>query len=406
MNKFPQGFFWGAATSAYQVEGENVHSDWWYWEKEARLKDLSGEACRHYELYPADFNLAKSLNHNAHRLSIEWARVEPEEGKFNQEAIVHYRQVLKYLKGLGIEPFVTLHHFTNPLWFAKNIGWESKKSVIYFNRYVEKIAFELGKEVKFWLTINEPMVYVYQSYLLGLWPPQKKSFSVTKRVISNLIKAHCSSYQTIHKIYNTNNFIKPSVGIAANLQFFLPCTNRPQDKFAAYLRDKLFNRYFIDKITARRNLDFIGINYYTRSIVELRGLGLKNLFLDTCQANHHPAAKNSLGWDICPSGLYQLLLAFKKYHLPIAITENGICIDDDSVRWDFIREHLQQVSLAIEKGVDIFAYLYWSLLDNFEWDKGFNPRFGLIDVDYSSYERRVRESAKKLAVVCRNNQLD
>jgi beta-glucosidase len=250
------------------------------------------------------------------------------------------------------------------------------------------------------------MVYVYQSYLLGLWPPQKKSFFTTKRVIDNLINVHIASYKAIHQTYKKNKIATPSVGIAANLQFFLPCKNNLKNKFASYLRNKLFNFYFIDKIAQQEKLDFIGVNYYTRNIVELHGLGLKNIFLDNCRQNHHPALKNSLGWDIYPEGLCQLLLAFKKYNLPIAITENGICTEDDNLRWDFILEHLKKISLALDKGVNIFAYLYWSLLDNFEWDKGFTPRFGLIAVDYSSYQRTVRESAKKFALVCKNNQLD
>ncbi|MBN1913747.1 MAG: glycoside hydrolase family 1 protein, partial [Candidatus Omnitrophica bacterium] len=161
MIKFPDGFFFGAATSAYQVEGNNLNSDWWQWERASGLKETCGDACRHYELYREDFALARSLNHNAHRFSVEWSRIEPREGEFNEEEIGHYRRVIASLKENSLEPIVTLHHFTNPLWFARMGGWKKKGNVRFFLRYVEKIASALGASVRYWVTINEPMVYVY-----------------------------------------------------------------------------------------------------------------------------------------------------------------------------------------------------------------------------------------------------
>ena len=195
------------------------------------------------------------------------------------------------------------------------------------------------------------------------------------------------------------------MSIAKNTQFFLPCTPTLKNKFAVCLRDWWYNFKFMDKLAACGALDFIGINYYSPSIVNVGGWGLRSLILDVCSSGHHPFKKNSMGWYIYPEGLYGLLTGFKKYHLPIIITENGICTTDDNLRWDYIRRHLAAVSRAISEGADVRGYLYWSLLDNFEWDKGFGPRFGLIEVDYRTFARTVRDSARRYAEVCQSGKL-
>ena len=406
MIEFPKDFYWGAATSAYQVEGNNVYSDWWEWEKRVGLQEASGEACRHYELYKCDFDLAKLLNHNAHRLSIEWSRIEPEEGKFSQKEIDHYINVILYLKTCNIEPVVTLHHFTNPLWFAKLGGWQNNKAASYFLRYVDNIVEALSHEVRFWVTINEPLVYVYHAYILGLWPPQEKSFLKAKRVAQNLAISHIRAHRLIHNIYKKRNIAPPYVSIAKNMQAFVPCVPSLKNKFAVYLRQRYFNFKFIEKLLSYKSLDFIGINYYTRSLVEIERIGFRNLMLDVCKKNHSQLQKNSLGWDVYPQGLYDILLRLKKYNLPIFILENGICTEDDSRRWDFIREHLKNIHLAMNNGVRLLGYIYWALIDNFEWDKGFSARFGLIEVDYNTYKRKARDSARIYSGVCQTGRLD
>jgi beta-glucosidase len=403
MIQFPQNFFWGAATSAYQVEGNNVNSDWWEWERKIGLKETSGLACRHYDLYQEDFDLAKLLNHNAHRLSVEWSRIEPEEGGFLEKEIERYRDVILSLRTRNLEPIVTLHHFTNPLWFAKLGGWQNKRAHNYFLRYVAKIVEALSDKVNFWITINEPLVYVYHGYILGVWPPQEKSFLKASSVKKNLIVAHTEAYSLIHSIYKKRNLSHPLVSIAQNMQAFSPCSNVLKNKLAVYLRNKFFNFEFIERTI--RYLDFIGVNYYARSLVDVQGWSFKNLMLDMCSKNHKPLKKNSLGWDIYPQGLYNLLLRLKKYNLPVFILENGICTEDDDLRWDFISEHLKNLHFAMQKGVKLLGYIYWSLLDNFEWDKGFGPRFGLIGVDYNTYKRTIRESAKKFSLVCKTGTL-
>jgi len=405
MIEFPEGFLWGAATSAYQVEGNNVNSDWWQWEKETG-REKSGSACRHYELYEQDFNLAKSLNHNAHRLSIEWSRIEPQEGKFSESELKHYLDVILALRARNIEPMVTLHHFTNPAWFANSGGWEKGRSVANFLRYCNFVVPSLAKHVRYWITINEPNVYVTHAYIWSVWPPQGKSYLKAKIVDDNLVRAHIKAYHLIHKIYKDSGAAAPYISIAQNLQDFVPCTRSLKNRFATYLRDKWYNFGFLDRIYKQKTMDFVGVNYYSRQLVDLEKWGIKNLATDTCKNNHYPVKKNSLGWDIYPEGLCEVLLKVNKYRLPIIITENGICTPDDNLRWEYIRSHLKNVRLAISKGANVLGYLYWSLMDNFEWDKGLTPRFGLIDINYSTYERSVRESAKKFSEVCKTGVLE
>lgn len=403
MDRFPDSFLWGAACSSYQVEGDNVNSDWWQWEKQAG-KENSGRACRHYELYEQDFDLAKSLHHNAHRLSIEWARIEPEEGNFSQRELSHYVNVILALRRRGIEPLVTLHHFTNPAWFSRQGGWARKGAVPLFLRYCGRVTRELAPHVRHWFTINEPNVYLTHAFVIGVWPPQEKSLRKAVAVENNMVAAHRKAYWLMRGIYKDLKLPAPAIGIAQNMMAFVACTPRVKDRLAAWLRDRWYNLGFLERI--RGHMDFIGVNYYSRQLVDLKGWGLSNLAGDVCGKNHFPAKKNSLGWDIYPEGLFSVLMRLKKYRLPVIIAENGMCTADDELRWEYIRQHLQVVRRAMEQGVPVEGYLYWSLLDNFEWDKGFTPRFGLIDVDYTTFQRTVRESARKYGRVCETGVLE
>lgn len=390
MIKFPKDFWWGAATSSYQVEGNNSNADWWAWEKRAG-KELSGQACHHYELYAQDFDIAKSLNHNAHRLSIEWSRIEPQEGKFDQREIQHYVQVIKALRDRGIEPMVTLHHFTNPSWLSEKGAWTKREIVAYFNRYSKVMVEALADQVTFWMTINEPTIYLSHSYLFGQWPPQEKSLIKAKAVYDHMVSAHIEVYHTIHRIYAEKSLPAPQVGVAHHMPAVEIHQQYLINKIRLVFRDFILNFAMLNKWHRAKAMDFIGINYYSRNVVG------RNINL--------PRGKNTLGWDIYPQGLYNILLKLKKYHRPIIITENGICTADDEQRWDFIAEHLKAVHRAMTDGVDVRGYLYWSLLDNFEWDKGFGPRFGLVEMDYQTFKRTVRPSALKLAQVFQDGVL-
>jgi beta-glucosidase len=413
---FPKDFLWGAATSSHQVEGGNSNNDWWEWEQADGQREKSGLACRHYELYRNDFDLVRELSHNCHRFSIEWSRVVPAEGEISRQEIGHYVDVVNALRERNLLPIVTLHHFTNPIWFAKIGGWASCDAVNHYLRYVLEVVDNLADKVKYWVTLNEPMIYLYFSYIDGSWPPQEKSISKAKVVMRNLILAHRKAYRLIHAIYKKRNLAPPLVSIAHNMQAFVPCLPedknfsgflaRQKNRFSTFLKHRYYNLAFIDSLRRYKTLDFIGVNYYSRALVDVDGFSLKSLLVETCRKNHSNLAKNSLGWDIYPRGLYDILIGLKKYRLPVFILENGICTQDDSLRWDFIRQHLESVGLAMRDGVSVLGYVYWSLIDNFEWDKGFGPRFGLVDIDYKNFNRTVRESARKFSLVCRESRIE
>ena len=428
--KFPDGFLWGSATSAHQVEGGNFN-DWTEWEHanserlaaeaarrhaktHMRIPDyilerypnplqpenyISGKACDHYNRYEQDFDIAKSLGQNAHRFSIEWSRIEPEEGKFSEAEIEHYRKVILALRQRGLEPFVTLWHWTNPTWFAKRSGWLNKDSPKYFERYVNKITLSLEDvKVNFWITLNEPEVYVGASYFSGQWPPQKSSLISGIKVYQNLIKAHQLVYKKIHQISGNS-----LVGTAKNNSFYEPFSDYLLDRLVVRLNHYLRNEWFLNKI--KNYQDFIGLNYYFHDRVKF-SLTLKSpggIFVRNKNKNE---SINNLGWEIYPEGIYRVLKDLKKYDKPIYITENGLADANDEKRAKFIKEHLRWVHKVIQEGVDVRGYLYWSLLDNFEWDKGFWPRFGLVEVDYKTTERRIRSSAYEYAKICKNNALE
>ncbi len=403
---FPKDFLWGAATSSHQVEGENTQNDWWRWEVQGKTRESSGQACRHYEFFDQDFQFAQELHHNAHRFSLEWSRIEPQEGHFSQEEIQHYQDVLKSLLKYHLTPVVTLHHFTNPLWFFEQGGWLNDKSHFLFGRYVEKVVQALGQDVPYWITINEPEVFTYYGYLLGRWPPGLRSFPQAYRVMFNLLKAHREAYVKIHDIYRMHHWPKPAVSLAKNLMVFKPCpsSRNPLRFLNIFVRNRLFNDFFLEKSLGY--LDFIGVNYYARDYVCFnlsQGLGL---FGERCNEIHqHGSDRNALGWDSYPEGIYEVLHRIKKFNLPVIITENGTCHGSDDKRWQYVRDHLAYLQKAIDEGIHVMGYLYWSLLDNFEWHLGFGPRFGLIEVDYQTYHRRIRESARRLSEIYKNNRL-
>lgn len=418
--KFPKNFYWGAAASAHQVEGGN-NNDWSVWEKE-NAEWLAGEvkkkrpkwqqekfpemldprnyvssrACGHYNRFEEDFDIAKSLGHNAHRFSIEWSRIEPAEGKFNEAEIEHYRKVIRSLRERGMEPFVTLWHWPVPLWLRDKGGWESRETPKYFARYAEKIVSEFKNDVKFWVTLNEPEVYTSLSYLIGIWPPQKKNPISYFLVLRNLIKAHRAVYEAIKKI-------RPDaqVGIAKNNVYFSTDSDSFQNQLLKRLADWWWNSYFLNQISNRvyKRLDFIGLNYYFHNNIKYNPLaGPAGWF----NQNENKIVSD-IGWELYPEGIYHVLKDLQKYGKPVYITENGLADAKDEKRGWFIKESLKNVHRAIQEGADVRGYFYWSLLDNFEWDKGFWPRFGLVEVDYKSMERKIRPSAKAYAEICKNN---
>ena len=387
--KFPAEFLWGTATSSHQIEGGN-ENNWTEWEKGGHIADgsLSGRACNSWELYKEDIRLVKELHNNTYRFSLEWSRIEPEQGHFDHDALRRYRDLAHECRRNGIEPIVTLYHWTQPLWFARQGGWLSKQSPLWFRQYVTRVAKELGRDVTLWCTINEPLIYSYNSYFKGKWPPQARSFWQFKKVLRNLAKAHELAYFSLH-----DGSSDCRVGIAKNNQFFESYLNQWFNKMVVKLVSRFWNHSFLGKV--RDTLDFIGLNYYFHNVVyaSMRGYVVMN-------ENKHIS---DMGWEIFPRGIYETLMELKRYNLPVYILENGLADARDDRRADFIREHLRYVHQAIREGVDVRGYCHWSLLDNFEWADGFEPKFGLYSVNFKTFERTPRASASVYADIAQNN---
>jgi len=420
MKKFPDGFLWGAATAAHQVEGHN-NNDWTEWEKanaERLAKEaqnywqpwqqekfpemfnpanyISGRACDHYNRYEEDFDLAKEMGHNAHRFSIEWSRIEPEEGKFNQDEIKHYQKVILALRERGMEPFVTLWHWTNPIWIQNIGGWQNKKTIDYFLRYVEKIANEYKYLVNFWMPLNEPGSFVGMAFIQGSFPPQKRNIFTANLVFKNLMNAYRKSYAVIKKITP-----RSEIGLSHYATYMEPYKNRIRNRIIVPVLDYIRNWRFLDTVNDYN--DFIGIQYYHHDLVNLKfGKGRWG----PIEVKSENLWTNDMGWEIYPEGIYHILKKAAVYKKPIYITENGTADANDEHRARFIREHLKYVAQAIEEGVDVHGYFHWSLLDNFEWDKGFWPRFGLVEIDYETLERKRRPSSYTYEKIIKSNAIE
>jgi beta-glucosidase len=403
--RFPDGFFWGAATASYQVEGGIENTDWAEAAREGRVP-VCGLACDHYNRFASDFDLAKSLGHNAHRLSVEWARIEPEEGKFDEAAIEHYRQVLQALRARGMEPFVTLWHFTLPLWFAKRGGFEEKDAPLIFARYCAFVASRLGDLCTHFSTINEPPVYGSNGWLRGSWPPFKR-FALTdyvsitnsgrtfeskaqkglrplflyRRVMQNLARAHNAAYREIKKILPEAdvNFVHHVIVFDAN--------RNPLQKLRAFAANRLWTHVFMRR--TKGHYDSIGLNYY----------------FYTQFGDRRTWRKTDMDWNFAPERIYDALMMLRRYQVPIFVCEAGIADSDDSDRAEYITKQVEGVWRAREAGVDVRGHMYWSLLDNYEWALGFEKRFGLIEINYETLERKIRPSAFVYKAICESNEL-
>lgn len=401
-NWFPKDFMWGASTSCHQMEGGN-YNQWTEWERqnaekmaktakkyygwlpnwhevEAQVTNpnnyISGRGVEHYQRYSQDFEIAESLNLNAFRFGVEWSRLEPQEGQWDEAAIEHYRDYLKQLKSRGLEPMLNIWHWTLPVWFDQKGGFAKKSNLSYFDRFVEKIAKEYAKDLRYVITINEPNVYTFYGYLTGKWPPGKKNPVKAVQVYFNLINAHKRAYAILKA-----NKKSLQVGIAPQLGNIQ--AKRPHnwlDELVTQIMRNGWNWWFFNR--TRNQQDFIGFNYYFTDYFK----GIKRI---------DPAVPvGDLGWYMEPEGLYPLLLrAWARYHKPIIVTENGLADARDEFRQWWLEETIVAMERAISEGVEIKGYFHWSLLDNFEWSDGWWPKFGLVAVDREDgMKRTVRAS--------------
>jgi len=403
--KFPDGFLWGAATSSYQIEGDNVNSDWWEWEQAGKTKDISGEACDYWHRYASDHDLLEELGVGLFRCSIEWSRVEPRDGEFSDEAIGHYRQIFQDLKRRNIKTQVTLWWWTSPIWFQKKYGWHNKKSPEIFARYAEKMTQELGDLIDIFTTFNEPMVPLGQGFLGGIYPPGFKNPYKFWRAVNNVVAAHREAYKIIHKI-------KPGapVGITYLYNWY------ESEGFGLLLNtiNRLAQWYRIDFLGNKIKgfQDYAGVNYYRLGKIKF---SWNNFKLDSANQTYfgftiEEDRDNVMKWISYPEGLYKVLKqASAKFQVPIYITENGGPTRsglEDNDRIEYIRQHLSFVHQAISEGVPVRGYNFWSLMDNLEWLYGYEPKFGLIEMDYETLERHPRKSFYEYAKICQNNAVE
>ncbi len=397
MRTFPQSFAFGTATSATQVEGGDVATDWHDFARQpgkVAHGDRPDVACDHWNRFREDVALQARLGVTLHRFSVEWARVEPEPGRFDQAVLERYREEVRALADAGIASMVTLHHFSFPRWLAAKGGALAKELPARFEAYTRAVARALGDSVELWVTLNEPNVLLAQGYVLGLWPPGLQAPHLVPRAVKNLKRAHRLAYAALHELVPN-----AKVGIAHALRPAVPATRGLGDRLAAALLDRGFNRLFLDLPQ-----DWLGVNYYTRDLVRFAPGRPKDLFMD--RSVPPGVETNDLGWELFPEGLGLVLRSLAPRRLPIYITENGIADAEDSRRARFLDAHLAQVLDALADGVDVRGYLHWSLLDNFEWADGYAPRFGLYAVDYATQVRTLRKSGERYAHIIRTRTLE
>ncbi len=422
---FGENFLWGSATSAYQVEGNCTNNNWYQFESavdaEGKPRILNGQragiCCDHWNRYKEDIRLMKELSLNSYRFSVEWSKIEPKQGEFDETTLDHYERVVDELLANGIEPMVTLHHFTNPVWFEEQGAFLQENSPEIFTRFAEHVVRRLGSKVKLWCTINEPSVYAFNGFFIGGFPPAEKNLPKAAVVFKNLLRAHTAAYTCIKEIQP-----QAQVGLVVVMVIYEPpnrwnlldvAFNRllqknMSDSHFKYLTEGRF-KFSIPGLAresydsgVRDAFDFIGVNYYMRFLWKLRPFGKPRL--DIIE-NAPPEKLTDMGWEIYPEGLYRVLKLVSSYtSKPIYITENGIADDSDKKRAKFIEDHLLILNKAIAEGMNIRGYFYWSLIDNFEWAHGFEKRFGLYHVDYATQERTLREGSRKYPEIIRKSR--
>ena len=418
-------FLWGAATSSHQIEGYNEHNDWWHWEAQGHIDGgaRSGAATDHRNRFREDIRLAAELGLNSYRFSVEWSRLEPEEGRWDSAAFEWYRELIAECEKYKILPMLTLHHFTSPQWFASQGGFTSDDSPGKFAEYVKRVAQSLGSRVPLWCTFNEPMVLITGTYLASFMPPARFSPANASAASYNMLRAHVLAYDILHKEIPLREGPWKDhpvlVGIAHNMMDFLPDRRwNLIEQLLTHVMRRYFNRSWLDAITGRKQsfgvlgliphpkqvaeargrktTDFIGMNYYTKGYVQWLARSERRLqtLPISLRFARHKERVSDLGWTIHPAGFAKLLKEVASYGLPIYITENGIADRDDRMRSEYLVLHLHEVAKAIATGIDVRGYYHWSLIDNFEWIKGFGPRFGLFNVNYDTFERTPTLSAQ------------
>jgi beta-glucosidase len=405
---FPDGFVWGTAAAAHQAEGGNWNNDWWAWEHDPRSPcvEPSGDAIDHFNRYDEDFELLASYGHGAHRFSIEWSRIEPEEGQFSAVALDHYARVLDSLHDHGMTPFMTLHHFSSPRWLAADGGWANPKVVDRFRRFTDVVAQHLGPRAPYVCTINEPQIVALMGYQSQIFPPGAGDKELFWPVTRNFIAAHQAALETYK-----SHAPEARVGITLAVSDF-----QAADDESVTVRDRVHHRmvqvYYdairtgwirgprveeeIPGLSPQTN-DFVGVQFYSRSVLSAK---------EGQVAPPAGAETTQMGYEVVPSSFVTVLKGASDAGVPVFVTENGIGTDDDKQRVRYLATHLHSVRKAMDEGVDLRGYIYWCAIDNFEWALGYRPTFGLIACDRKTFDRIPKPSADYFGEICRTNTVD
>lgn len=413
---FPRGFLWGTATAAHQVEGNNMNNGWYAWENEpGRIVngDKAGLACDWWGgRWREDFDRAADGKQNAHRMSVEWSRIQPTPDRWDEAALDRYREMVRGLVERGLTPMVTLHHFSDPLWLLELGGWENDAVAGHFEKFVVKVVEALKEYVSLWITINEPNVFASLAYVSGVFPPGKQDLGAMQRVMVNQVRAHSAAYHAIHRIQQ-----QARVGMAVMYRSFKPAARwSPLDRTVTWMLIRLFNDFFPRALTdgvgrlllgnrripeAKGTQDFLGFNYYTRELIafnlDAKQGYVRRSFSKDAELSHTKFTANE------PGGMFEGLKWGLQFNVPIIITENGIDDPDDRLRPRYLLQHLHQVWRAVNFNYPVKGYFHWTLVDNFEWDRGWTQPYGLWELDPRSQARRKRPSADLYAAICQEN---
>lgn len=415
---FPKGFLWGCATAAHQVEGNNTNNNWYRWEQEGHTKHLSGLACDWWGgRWKEDFDRAAEGGQNAHRLSVEWSRIQPAPDRWDEDALEHYRLMLRGLHERGMTPLVSLHHFTDPLWLHEMGGWESDAVVPLFEKFVRKTVEALKEYCTLWCTINEPNVYALNGYLTGDFPPGKRDNKLAMRVLANMLRAHAAAYRAIHQIQP-----EARVGYALHYRPQVPANPAsPLDRLMTNIRYSGINLAFPSGIRtgvmrtplgnfripeAKGTQDYIGLNYYTVDTVAFDPRRPRELFTRASYPKDADLSPTGFIANI-PEGLFDSIRWAQRTfpNLPILITENGVEDADDRLRPRYLAQHVHQMWRAVNFNWPVKGYFHWSLVDNFEWERGWTQRFGLWGLEPETQRRIRRPSVDLYAAICKENGL-
>ena len=385
---FPEGFCWGTATSAHQIEGGNVNNDWWEWEHDpaSGCAESSGDACDSFHRWEEDLDLVASTGLGAYRFSLEWSRIEPADGEFSLSALDHYRRMCAGCHERGIEAVVTFHHFTNPTWLARRGGWEAPDAPERFARFVARAGAHLGDQIDRACTLNEPNVVGVMGYTVGQFPPGVKDDLQRHLAVNEaLARAHRLAAEALRS--GPGRF---PVGLTLSMAELVADEGGEQVRQAA---EEILENFFL---RAAEGDDYVGVQCYTRIHFGPEG-----------QSADDPAVKKTaMGYEFWPQALEYTVRRTAAYTgLPVVVTENGVATEDDAERVEYMAGALAGALRCLADGVDLRGYFVWSLLDNFEWAHGFRPKLGLYAVDRRSFERRAKPSARWIGEVARRNAL-